>query len=47
MYRIILVISFFIAINSISAQSVLGTWKTIDDDTGKPKSLVEISENNG
>ncbi|MEG1114635.1 MAG: DUF2147 domain-containing protein, partial [Janthinobacterium sp.] len=25
----------------------VGTWKTIDDATGKPKSLVVITENNG
>jgi uncharacterized protein (DUF2147 family) len=24
-----------------------GTWKTIDDSTGKPRGLVEISEKNG
>lgn len=29
------------------AQSVLGKWKTIDDETGKPKSIVEIYEQNG
>lgn len=31
----------------INAQTVLGKWKTIDDKTGKPKSIVEIFENNG
>ncbi len=25
----------------------VGVWKTIDDQTGKPKSLVRISESNG
>lgn len=25
----------------------VGTWKTIDDKTGKPRSYVRISENNG
>lgn len=25
----------------------VGKWKTIDDDTGKPKSIVEIFERNG
>lgn len=29
------------------AASPLGTWKTIDDVTGKPKSLVTIEEHNG
>ncbi|NII10106.1 DUF2147 domain-containing protein [Oleiagrimonas sp. C23AA] len=27
--------------------SPVGTWKTIDDDTGKAKALVQITENNG
>lgn len=27
--------------------SPVGVWKTIDDETGKPKSLVRITENNG
>ncbi|RZI41864.1 DUF2147 domain-containing protein [Herbaspirillum sp. HC18] len=27
--------------------SPIGVWKTIDDATGKPKSLVRISESNG
>jgi len=25
----------------------VGTWKTIDDTTGKPKSIVQITEQNG
>lgn len=29
------------------AQSAIGKWKTIDDKTGKPKSIVEITERNG
>ena len=32
---------------SMQAQTVTGKWKTIDDETGKPKSIVEISEKNG
>lgn len=28
-------------------QSPLGTWKTIDDNSGEAKSYVEISESNG
>jgi len=38
--------SFIIALMlitvSINAQSVIGKWKTIDDETGKEKSIVEI-----
>lgn len=29
------------------AQTIVGKWKTIDDETGKPKSIVEIVERNG
>jgi uncharacterized protein (DUF2147 family) len=29
------------------AQSITGKWKTIDDDTGEQKSVVEIYETNG
>ena len=28
-------------------QSVVGTWKTIDDETGREKSVVEITERDG
>jgi len=31
----------------VSGQSIIGKWKTIDDETGKPKSVVEIFEKNG
>ncbi|MFY8180863.1 MAG: DUF2147 domain-containing protein [Flavobacterium sp.] len=31
----------------VQSQSVLGTWKTYDDETGKEKSIVEIYEENG
>lgn len=33
--------------SSAMAQSVLGKWKTIDDETSEPKSIVEIFEKNG
>lgn len=32
---------------SMQAQSVLGKWKTIDDETGKAKSIVEVYEKDG
>ena len=28
-------------------QDIFGKWKTIDDETGKPKSIVEITERDG
>lgn len=37
---------FFFAL-SIQAQSVIGKWKTIDDETGEAKSVVEIYEKSG
>lgn len=33
--------------NMVSAQSVLGTWKTIDDTDGVEKSHIEIYEKDG
>ena len=32
---------------SANAQSVTGKWKTVDDETGEAKSIVEIYEQNG
>lgn len=32
---------------SAHAQSIVGKWKTIDDSTGKEKSIVEIYEKDG
>jgi uncharacterized protein (DUF2147 family) len=29
------------------AQEILGKWRTIDDETGEPKSIVEIYEKDG
>lgn len=44
LYSIVLVVT---GILSGNAQTALGKWKTIDDETGKAKSVVEIYENNG
>lgn len=41
-----LVVFFAMAFN-VQSQTVLGKWKTIDDETGKPKSVVEIYEKAG
>lgn len=32
---------------SLSAQNIAGKWKTIDDETGEEKSIVEIFEKGG
>ncbi|WP_177764264.1 DUF2147 domain-containing protein [Flavobacterium sp. I3-2] len=44
---IFMFMTMFLGIGSMSAQSVIGKWKTIDDETGKPKSVVEITEKDG
>lgn len=43
---------FFLAVlvaltSMVSAQSLAGRWKTIDDETGRVKSVVEMTERNG
>ncbi|MFM2231122.1 MAG: hypothetical protein RL607_2380 [Bacteroidota bacterium] len=38
---------FFLTVCSLQAQTVIGRWKTIDDETGKAKSIVDIYEQNG
>jgi uncharacterized protein (DUF2147 family) len=38
---------FFFTIFYAQGQTVIGKWKTIDDETGKPKSIVEIYEKSG
>ena len=44
MKKNILFLIAFIVIGSVvgNAQSIFGKWKTIDDETGKEKSIVEI-----
>lgn len=46
--RILTIISMFLLFTSISfAQSPIGKWRTIDDETKEKKSIVEIYEENG
>lgn len=45
-YYVFLLVCFGMVYSS-SAQSILGKWKTIDDETGVEKSVVEIYEKNG
>ena len=43
MFKFYLFFSFCFSVVLLSAQNtIVGKWKTIDDDTGKPKSIVEI-----
>jgi uncharacterized protein (DUF2147 family) len=37
----------FLGLSQVFGQSPIGKWKTIDDETGKEKSIVEIYEKNG
>ena len=46
MKKINLLVLFIIVIITANAQ-VTGKWKTIDDETGKAKSIVEIYKKNG
>jgi uncharacterized protein (DUF2147 family) len=38
---------FFLAILFAQSQTVIGKWKTVDDETGKAKSIVEVYEKSG
>lgn len=37
----------FVSVHAWASASPAGLWQTIDDETGKPKSLVRITETNG
>ncbi|WP_111707854.1 DUF2147 domain-containing protein [Lutibacter citreus] len=46
--RLVLSTAFIFLITlSSNAQSIFGEWKTIDDETGNPKSIVEVYEQDG
>lgn len=45
--KTILSLLLFFTFQIVVSQSVLGKWKTVDDETGEAKSLVEIYEKNG
>ncbi len=42
MKKLFLGLILLVGFMSVNAQDVVGKWKTIDDETGKPKSIVEI-----
>jgi uncharacterized protein (DUF2147 family) len=37
----------FFIIGNVQSQTVIGKWKTIDDETGEAKSIVEVYEQSG
>ncbi|MDO1500283.1 DUF2147 domain-containing protein [Winogradskyella maritima] len=41
------ILCFFLFMSTLNAQSIIGTWKTIDDETGQAKSVVKIFERDG
>jgi uncharacterized protein (DUF2147 family) len=41
------ILIFFFAIFFAQSQTVVGKWKTIDDETGRAKAIVEIYEKSG
>lgn len=47
MRKILISIAVFCLTVSSYAAGVAGIWQTIDDETGKPKSIVSVYENNG
>ncbi|MFS1522886.1 DUF2147 domain-containing protein [Microbulbifer sp. 2304DJ12-6] len=48
MIRNLLLVTFSLLIAlQASAADVVGQWRTIDDETGQPKSIVEIYEKDG
>lgn len=48
MKKILLTISLVVlTVMTAAAQDVTGKWKTIDDETGEAKSIVEIYKQNG
>lgn len=45
--KLILLLSLMLTAFSLNAQTVIGKWKTFDDETKEAKSIVEIYESNG
>ena len=45
--RYIIAITTLFVSNLLFSQSIIGKWKTIDDNSGKPRSIVEIYERDG
>lgn len=45
--KLTILFAFLFTLVSLNAQSVIGRWKTFDDETGEAKSIVEITERDG
>lgn len=42
-----ILVAFFSILGALQAQSITGTWKTIDDETNQPKSHLDLFMGNG
>ena len=42
LFCLLITLGFILSFSNLQAQDILGKWKTIDDETGEPKSIVEI-----
>lgn len=47
MKKLFILLLFAFVTTSMNAQSVIGKWKTIDDETGDAKSIVEVFSKSG
>ncbi|WP_266158138.1 DUF2147 domain-containing protein [Dyella silvatica] len=48
-FRLAIITGLLLGTSAVYAavDTPVGTWKTIDDETGKPRSIVEITDHNG
>lgn len=44
---VVFLVAFFCVACSVNGQAILGQWKTIDDESGEDRSIVEIFERQG
>ncbi len=47
MNKLLVIIAALITVQLSNAQDILGKWRTIDDETGEPKSIVKLYERDG
>ena len=47
MYKFCVLLLFVLFSINVNSQSILGKWKTIDDETGEAKSIVEVFSKSG
>jgi len=47
MYKLTLALLLIFLAVTLQAQSALGVWKTVDDETGEAKSHIQVYEQNG